>query len=129
VRHQHAVEVAQSERAREVRDADLESTFNRVEGARVLIYGGDVRLRAEELGKGEGERAFARAEVGPTASPLPYAVLNQRYEIGVIQLPRAPSARPPWRKSATRPGRRRPGKCPSRSRLQARPAFRRRDCR
>ena len=106
VRHQHAIEVVQLQRAREVRDSDLESALNALERARVLIYGGDVSFGAEQVGESQGERAFAGTEVGPTASPLPDPFLNQRYEIGVIQLPRAPSARPPWRKSASHPGRR-----------------------
>ena len=46
--------------------------------ARVLIYGGDVSFGAEQVGERQCECAFARAEIGPTASPLPNPLLNQR---------------------------------------------------
>src|SRR6266852_3762401 len=106
VRHQHAIEALQVEGAGEVRDDNLESALKTPEGARVLIYGGDLSVGAHEVGQSQGESALAGSEVGPATSPFPNSVLNQRYEICVCQLARAPAARPQWRTSSSGHGRR-----------------------
>ena len=77
VGHDHSVQVLQVQRVGEVRHADIESALNALERARV-IYGSDVGFGAEQVGERQRECTFARAEVGPTASPLPNPFLNQR---------------------------------------------------
>ena len=92
VRHHDPVERRQLERHREVGDERRDVGHRKriaerphldLQGASVPVEGVDRAGRTEEVGEGEGERSFTRAEVGP-GLPAPEDALPEQPDMVAV---------------------------------------------